>query len=257
MADNIPTCYMCDLEKTSLEHVPPKCIFPESKDTNGIDFRKNLITVPSCVAHNTRKSGDDEFLMISLAGVLGNNSIGYAHHLRKGMRAIKNSAFKLLTQAYKIKETRKVNLGNNRFIELIWGTPDSDRLIQSFERIAIALYLHYRKTKFKGEVRILLGHLSYTDKNSQTFVQFIKDRAAIDLADSPRLGDNPRVFYCQWFGPDPAGVHLVKLCFYENIDIYAAFLPEGIPKPSHLAMTLIDIGVKTTLSLGDKEYEFN
>lgn len=45
------TCYMCEAAPTSREHVPPKCLFPESKDVNGQNFRENLITVPSCDIH--------------------------------------------------------------------------------------------------------------------------------------------------------------------------------------------------------------
>jgi hypothetical protein len=34
------TCYMCDSTAISSEHVPPKCIFPESKDVAGKNFRE-------------------------------------------------------------------------------------------------------------------------------------------------------------------------------------------------------------------------
>ncbi|MDC5072991.1 hypothetical protein NRA08_18095, partial [Acinetobacter baumannii] len=65
------TCYMCDAEATTVEHVPPKCIFPESKDLSSadklLDFRKQLITVPSCDDHNGKKSKDDEYLFCMLA----------------------------------------------------------------------------------------------------------------------------------------------------------------------------------------------
>ena len=77
------SCYMCGGAITSMEHVPPKCIFPESKDMEGENYRNNLITVPSCDIHNSHKSYDDEFLMVSLAGIFGNNSIGYRHKLGK------------------------------------------------------------------------------------------------------------------------------------------------------------------------------
>ena len=30
----------------------------------GIDYRKNLITVPACDAHNLQKSKDDEYLQL-------------------------------------------------------------------------------------------------------------------------------------------------------------------------------------------------
>src|SRR6266576_4429106 len=93
-------CYMCDKPATSHEHVPPKCIFPERKDTGGEDLRDQLMTVPSCDEHNTRKSKDDEFLMVSLAGILGNNSIGYRQKFTKVNRAIRNTSGRLLNAAF-------------------------------------------------------------------------------------------------------------------------------------------------------------
>jgi hypothetical protein len=53
---------MCDSLATSSEHVPPKCFFPEKKDLpREVDLRKNLFKVPSCDAHNSQKSHDDEY----------------------------------------------------------------------------------------------------------------------------------------------------------------------------------------------------
>ena len=48
-------CYMCDAMATSFEHVPPHCFFPEG-------YRANLITVPSCTAHNEKNSKDVEYV---------------------------------------------------------------------------------------------------------------------------------------------------------------------------------------------------
>ena len=60
-------CYMCSAESVTTEHIPPKCIFPEKKDlADGRDYRRNLITVPSCADHNLHKSGDDEYLLYVL-----------------------------------------------------------------------------------------------------------------------------------------------------------------------------------------------
>lgn len=49
MTEEKKTCYMCDNEVISMEHVPPACLFPEIKDTKGINFRKNLIKVPHVI----------------------------------------------------------------------------------------------------------------------------------------------------------------------------------------------------------------
>ena len=50
----------------SEEHVPPKAIFPEPKDSGGVDYRQNFITVPSCDEHNLAKTLNDEYLLVLL-----------------------------------------------------------------------------------------------------------------------------------------------------------------------------------------------
>jgi hypothetical protein len=63
-------CYKCGNIATSREHVPPICLFPEAKDVFGLNFRKDLITVSSRDGHNSNKSHDDEFLMVSIDMIL-------------------------------------------------------------------------------------------------------------------------------------------------------------------------------------------
>jgi len=70
------TCYMCSGKATGKEHAPPRCVFPEKKDSSpGVDYRRNLIRVPSCDAHNTAKSQDDEYLAFVLATHFANNAV--------------------------------------------------------------------------------------------------------------------------------------------------------------------------------------
>ena len=49
------TCYMCDKPSVTREHAPPLAFFPS-------DLRGNLITVPSCTAHNNDNSKDVEYV---------------------------------------------------------------------------------------------------------------------------------------------------------------------------------------------------
>jgi hypothetical protein len=56
---------MCESRETSREHAPPLCIFP-GEPTLGRNVRKDLITVPSCDQHNSKKSNDDEFFRATL-----------------------------------------------------------------------------------------------------------------------------------------------------------------------------------------------
>lgn len=78
---------MCDMPSFSNEHVPPKGLFPESKDLpEGVDLRKKLITVRSCAKHNTEKSGDDAYFLSLLAGCDFINEVGREHYRRKVRR---------------------------------------------------------------------------------------------------------------------------------------------------------------------------
>ncbi len=248
---------MCEKPATSHEHAPPKCIFPETRDL-GQDFRKNLISVPSCDVHNSSKSRDDEFLMISLAGIIGNNSIGYQHKLTKVDRALRRSSNRLLDKALlKKNPTQTIKLSENRFIEVIWGTPDVERLNSCFNHIARALHYHHLNYRFIGEVKAHLGYLFHNDKNPQMWAEFIKDRSAIDLADKPLIGSNPDVFYYQVTNFDEFGLFMMRLCFYGGIPIYVAFIPAESNPPSRLEQQLLNAGVRTIFTLGEKTYEFN
>lgn len=248
---------MCGAQASSKEHVPPKCIFPESKDMDGDDYRKELITVPSCDQHNLRKSKDDEFLMVSLAGIFGNNSIGYMHKLGKVDRAIRRSSRRLLEKVFTKKKHYLFEAGDNKFYEVIWGTPDQKRLQNCFNHIAYGIHYHHFGNRFSGKTQILLGYLHHEDKNSRNFISFIKDKALSDLDGIIKNGENHEVFYYQFTKPDQFGLYLVRLVFYGGIEIYISFLPDDCEMPVHLGMELMKRGFHTTFTLDDKSYEFN
>jgi hypothetical protein len=250
------TCYMCDRPSTSREHVPPRCLFPEAKDV-GVHVRRNLLTVPSCDEHNSAKSADDEFLMVSLAGIIGNNSIGYLHKFSKVNRAIHRSSFKLLNQALQNQTWDMVEFGPNKFIDVVWGTPDYTRLLACFDRIARGVHLAHFNSKFDGTTKTLLGYTRIDEPNPATFQQFIRDKVAIELQGKPPLGENPDVFTYQFTDPDQFGLYLLHLRFYGGLDIYVSLMPKQSTVPPNFAMQMIEMGIETIVTLGDREYRFN
>jgi hypothetical protein len=251
-------CYRCTTIATSKEHVPPRNLFPEARESGGIDYRINLITVPSCDAHNSAKSDDDEFLMVSLAGIIGNNSVGYRHRLGKVDRAILASAHRLLDQVLLEKEAiHRIEIADNQFVDVIWGTPDIARLNRCFEHIAYGLHRHHFKENFSGSIKVLPGYLIEKTHNKKTFVEWVQNLAERDLAGKPKVGSNPAVFYYQVSDPDQFGIYLMRLCFYGNLLVYVAFIPKGSTPPPNLVMLLIDQGIRTFVRSGDKRYEFN
>lgn len=250
-------CYMCDAPAVSKEHVPPKCIFPERKDIAGQNFREGLITVPSCDAHNSKKSSDDEFLMVSLAGIIGNNSIGYQHKMTKVNRAISKASNRLLDKAFINRKHFIVRLANNKFIEVIRGTADYRRLEKCFEQIAFGLFFHQFKKRFAGQLKVQMNYLDFEKKDDATLAQFLKRRVELELNDKERFGKNPAVFFYQFTNPDQFGLFAVRLCFYEGVEVLVAFKPDGTETPFVLGLELMKRGIKTVIELDGKEYKFN
>lgn len=247
---------MCDQPGTSREHVPPRCLFPEWKDIGG-NYRKNLITVPSCEDHNTAKSSDDEFLMVSLAGIVGNNSIGYRHKFSKVNRAIYKSSFALLKQAMKDQRWDILEFSPNKFLDVVWGTPDHERLNRCFDRIARGLYLHRFGRQFRGTTKVMLGYLQSDAPNPAEFQRFVRDKLALELQGKSRLGDNPEVFSFQFTEPDQFGLISLHLQFYGGLDIYTGLIPQATALPFNLGIELMNRGIHTVFLLGEREYHFN
>ncbi|MFS2160657.1 hypothetical protein ACCD10_25410 [Pseudomonas sp. Pseusp122] len=248
-------CYMCDSAASSVEHVPPKCLFPEFKDT-GRNLRVNLITVPSCDLHNCAKSNDDEFLMVSIAGIIGNNSIGYEHYHGKIQRTLKRSSYRLLERIFlKRKVIRFEN--ENKFLDILWGTPDYERLVSCFTHIAHGLYRHQFQKTFHGTLKASLGFLHSSDNNARIFRDFLKHKASLELTEKEKHGENQDVFFYQYTAPDRFGIFLVRLCFYQNVDVYVAYMPDDAEMPFDLGMQLMNSGMKTIFRVEDKTYEIN
>lgn len=248
-------CYMCDCDATSVEHVPAKCIFPERKDAK-LDLRVNLITIPSCEKHNSAKSSDDEFLMVSIAGIIGNNSIGFQHYNGKIQRALKRTSYKLLDKVFSSKNIYRME-DKNKFIDVLIGTPDYNRLLKCFDHIFFGIHRYHFKENFFGKIKTHLNFIIPHQKNPQSFKDFIKHKAEDELRGKQKFGDNLRVFYYQISDVDKFGIFLIKLCFYENVIVYGAFCPVGEEKPTLLSMELMNAGIKTFINHGGKSYEFN
>ena len=139
----VPKCYMCDGPGTTKEHVPPKCLFPEKKDVGGRDFKKKLITVPSCVTHNASKTNNDEFLMVCLAGIINNNIVGRNHFQTKVDRALTRKEKDFLNkQIIRNLQHKTIKTKGNKYTLVAVGRPNYDRLITCFESIGYGLFFH-------------------------------------------------------------------------------------------------------------------
>ena len=195
--------------------------------------------------------------MVSLAGILGNNSIGYQHKMTKVNRAIAKASNRLLDKAFLNRKHFIIQLANNKFIEVIRGTQDYRRLEKCFEQIAFGLFFHHFKKRFTGQLKVQMNYLDFEKKNDATLAQFLKHRVELELNDKERFGKNPEVFFYQFTNPDQFGLFAVRLCFYEGVEALVAFKPDGVEPPFILGLELMKGGIKTVIELNGKEYKFN
>lgn len=213
-------CYWCGAPATSREHVPPKCLFPEGKDFKDLiqkDFRKNLITVPSCDAHNLRKSNDDEYLMICLASRTGNNVEAFFQAYTKVRRARERNPSIIDVESEAIIETA------NAQFPVQWVNVDTLRLSHSFEAIARALYFYEFGVQFEGRCQVVTRLFSHPDAVQST--QFnIRACEMIELEipswNTGTKGENPEIFTYQFSPEDPMKVRTLCLTFYGKTRVY-------------------------------------
>ncbi|MDO6774342.1 hypothetical protein Q4591_03165 [Shewanella sp. 3_MG-2023] len=216
------TCYMCERPRTSAEHVPPRCLFPESKDCeNGEDFRKNLIKVPSCDVHNSAKSCDDEYMLITFASNAMTNEVADIHQKTKLKRILdrKPHIFKTLIQ--NSVPIQVIDPDGKEAVSCIFKL-DKNRFFEQLRCVANGIYFHHLKEKatLHTEVNPIKG-FSTTSKNANQNNSISKSYSDKLFPNIQKYGDNPDIFYYQVSSETPK--MLMKLVFYRDIEFIAVF----------------------------------
>lgn len=225
-------CYYCGCPATSDEHVPPICLFPAQKDAFGVDHRKNLFTVPSCDEHNIRKSKDDEFLMMCLTSVVGNNALGYLQTQTKLHRAVKRTDGRLLGTAIRDPENATIVTRDGTEFPALIGKADMPRLCNALEHIARGLYFLHTGERFIGKIIVLPAFIKYVgDKDVEIIKQFSGVMINQEIGDWEQRGENQAVFYYRMGPIDQHGLMPMLMTFFGSSDVYVAFLPEGVKLP--------------------------
>lgn len=217
---NNEICYWCGKKATSMEHVPPKCLFPEEKDVKDLinkTFRNNLITVPSCEEHNTNKSNLDEYLMANLSGKVGNNFVAYIHTATKVSRSrLRNP------KIIQIDKEAILKL-KNKELPVLWITVDTHKLRYSFESIARALYYHENNDIFYGSCFVVSKLFDHPDDpNGSEFNKRSSELLELEQAHwkTELKGNNPDIFTYQFNEIDGFKCQTLALNFYGGTKVF-------------------------------------
>ncbi|MDN5752536.1 MAG: hypothetical protein L0H15_04535 [Nitrosospira sp.] len=212
------TCYMCDQEATTMEHAPPKCIFPEKKDLSSYDdYRQGLITVPSCEEHNTTKSKDDEYLLYLLAASATSSVIGLNQFLTKVKRSAERKPGLMVMVASNAKPAQIFDFDKNLWEEGLGIYVDAPRIDTTLSKCARALYFHETQRKFSGAVKVITPFTQYIDSQFNATVSSALAQAEDFFAIHPSFGNNPDVF-CYKF-TEGENTAMMLLYFYTSTKI--------------------------------------
>lgn len=210
MADD---CYLCDAPAVGVEHVPPRCLFPKGKDLpEGVDLRKNLITVPSCDAHNSEKQRDDVYFQNVVTGCDCINDVGREHYRRQIRRQHKHSTSVLARFA-----ERAITV-DGRFGHKV----EIERLDNFAKHLGHALYFAHFGKRWHGELGWVPEFLSrVTDPEAEQARSSVVELNDQEFRDVSHHGENPEVFSYQVIGL--AGHCKMRLHFYEGCKIFFLF----------------------------------
>jgi hypothetical protein len=250
----VNVCYWCGKRATSKEHVPPLCLFPEEKDIGSIyqhSFRENLIRVPSCDEHNSKKSKDDEYSLVCLSSLVGNNDIALIHTYTKIKRTWEHNP-KILP-----KEGDFIIKGKNVDFPITQVKVENRRLINSFEGIARGLYFHEYSSVFSGSCTVISKLFNSPETDQKSKLSNLVVERMIEVVNKEKKfweneikGSNPKVFKYQFSPKDGFDSQVVWINFYEKTDVYVAFSYEDkinkIDEKSKDFLTALRLGVYIT-----------
>lgn len=216
---NLDTCYACDSPATTREHVPPQGLFPKAKDSlAGVDLRRNLITVPSCAAHNLEKSRDDVYFEWVICCNLPANSVAKRQIETKLSRAIRRDPSLLSMIDKDSKDVVVVDSHSGQEHEATEETLDGARFEKVIDLIARGLFRHHYGESWLGPVRVVPDFIDFPDEPDQATLRerriALFNLAMRSFATCERHGANPDVFWFQARDGEGGCRCVMRLAFY-------------------------------------------
>lgn len=214
------------------EHVPPRCLFPEAKDLqSGSGLRRNLITVPSCHAHNLHKSGDDEYLMYLLTMNLPAEKLAGYHFSTKVLRAINRRPALINQVLAKITPIVIHDDMSSETFETVAVEIDWLRLNRVLGQIALGLHLHHVGRRWSGPFRVHPEFLRFLQQAKapewNSTLQQMSGYADALFDEAPFHGENPTVFKYQVVFPDSQVPVAMRMYFYGGVRVLVFFGVKG------------------------------
>ncbi|WAU77348.1 hypothetical protein [Acinetobacter sp. TR3] len=212
------TCYMCASPQTSDEHVPPKCIFPEKKDSpDAKDYRKGLIKVPSCNIHNSAKSKEDEFFLMYMAAIFTTSEAASIHQNTKLIRILERKPHVWIEL---VKNSKPVQIIDEKGVkhQTCEFYLDPIRVSSQFDHIARGIHFYHFQEKWLNNISVhYLNGLKTDNQNINKANSEIAFVLEATFSDKEKHGQNQEVFYYQVM--QDSSIKLIRAMFFEKVEV--------------------------------------
>lgn len=215
----------------SKDHVPPRSFFPEVKDlpAGAPNLRANLITVPSCQAHNQSFSKDDEIAAYTVLMHHDANSYATQQFSTKAMRAFLRRPDLLKRILAKSRPVSVRERGSQLLKPSLAFRIDVPLIERVMERIARGLYFYHFNTQWQANL-VLVSHGILMNNSLSADGPWAKETAQLEqyMQRQAINGENPLIFNYKWLinGEN----HILRMCFYSGFIYYA------LPRPMKVAL---------------------
>jgi hypothetical protein len=225
-------CFACHNPATTREHVPPLCLFSETKDAEGgRNLRRNLITVPACADHNLAKSTDDEYFRWVVSTNLVANCVGTRQAHTKVARAHGRRPALGQSILEGAKDVTVVDSRTGSEYPTAETPLDSARFTRVLDLVALGIYRHHFGESWSGTVRV---HPDFIVDIGPEWTRDVDIERIVLLEAADRLfapetkrGDNPDVFWYQVHESRMPDQCLMRFAFYSGCTATALFPSSG------------------------------
>lgn len=218
-----PICYACNNVSTSKEHVPPKVFFPEVEYlSDGYpDFRKNLITVPSCDDHNLKRSLDDQYTFMVIVASIDANHIAHSYF----HKVIKTLERKPNMKGIFFKDFRPIIVGG---LPSIAPIVEINRFERVLSQVAKGVFYNHYKSKWNKNIGIyplsffrMADYPNFQEVNNR--IMELRNSSPKLFEKEPKRGSHPEIFFYQFLSNNDNSENgcLLRMVFYEGFEVIA------------------------------------
>jgi len=197
---------------------------------SSVDYRKNLITVPSCDEHNQNKTMDDEYLRMIICTQFSANSVAKRLFSTKIMRGFERQPHQidLIT-----KNQRPARINGE---ETSAFSVDKNRIGKSLAQVARAICFHHFGEKWLQRFVVNIPVLPSVDRENfharNQNIQLVDKMAELLLKNAKHIGENQEIFYYQISRNIDKLSLMVRMVFYEGFVALAYSSPMIIAWPN-------------------------